>query len=398
MPPPSLTSSERRRAYKGPVLFSHGFRPFFLLAGLWAALALAIWITVLATGSEIPSRLGGAEWHMHEMVFGYATAVIAGFLLTAVPNWTGRLPVIGWPVAGLTGVWLAGRLALFFSAYLPPLVAPLIDMAFLLLLGLVIAREVFAGRNWRNLKVLGVILVLALANGIFHVEAAQGTAYEGYGIRLGIAATLLLIILIGGRVIPSFTGNWMKRNGITKLPTPFNRFDSVAMATGGAALAAWVVLPESPLTRWLALAAGILHLLRVARWGGLRTFAEPLVTVLHAAYVFVPVGFLMLGLGELLPGWRGPLQIPHAWMVGAIGGMTLAMMTRVSLGHSGRPLQSNGGIVALYLAILVAVIFRIGSEMVPGAGWLLYTSATGWIGGFLGFVVLYYPILSRPRI
>lgn len=391
------TSSERRRSYAGPILFSHGFRPMFLAAGIWAALALTIWITTLATGHVIPSRMFGADWHMHEMLFGYSTAVIAGFLLTAVPNWTGRMPVVGWPVAGLTGLWVAGRIALLFSDYLPPLIAPLIDVSFLVLLGAIIAREVIAGKNWRNLKVLGVVSVLAIANIIFHIEAARGSAYSGFGIRLGIGAALFLIILIGGRVIPSFTRNWMMRNGVTKLPAPVSRFDSIAIGFGGLALFAWVVTPEFVAVRGLSLIAGLLHLIRVARWNGWKTFPEPMVTVLHAAYVFIPIGFLTLALGDLLPNWSGPLQIPHAWMVGAIGGMTLAMMTRVSLGHSGRPLQSSPAIVAMYLAILVAVIFRMASEMLPGADYLLYISATGWIGGFAGFVIVYFPIFTQPK-
>ena len=193
---------------------------------------------------------------MHEMVFGYSTAVIAGFLLTAVPNWTGRMPVVGGPVAALTGLWIAGRIALLASDFLPSLVAP------------IIAREVIAGKNWRNLKVLGIVLVLATANILFHIEAANGSAYSGFGIRLGIGATLFLIILIGGRVIPSFTRNWMVRNGSTHLPTPVNRFDSISIGFGGLALLAWVIAPEFVAVRGLSLIAGVLHLIRVTRWYG----------------------------------------------------------------------------------------------------------------------------------
>jgi len=391
------TSSERRRAFTGPIVFSHGFRPFFLVAGIWAALALLIWTVTLATGNDVPSQITGADWHMHEMVFGYTSAVIAGFLLTAVPNWTGRLPVVGWPVAGLTGIWVAGRLALYTSEYLPVFLAPLIDISFLLVLGIVIAREVISGKNWRNIKVLVIVLLLALANIVFHIEAANGSAYSGYGVRLGIGTIIFLITLIGGRVIPSFTRNWMVRSGIQKLPTPMNRFDSIALAFGGMAIVAWVIMPEFTIVRLLNLIAGGLHLVRVARWSGWRTLAEPLVMILHVTYVFIPIGFLMLALGDLVPGWSGSLQIPHAWMVGAIGGMTLAMMTRVSLGHSGRILQSSRAIVAIYLAFLVAAVFRIASEMFVAADYLLYISATGWILAFAGFVVVYFPILTQPK-
>lgn len=383
------TSSTQRRAYSGPILFSHGFRPFFLFAGIWAALALTIWITTLVTGTGVPSQMYGADWHMHEMLFGYATAVIAGFLLTAVPNWTGRMPVVGWPVAALSGLWVAGRVAVTFSDYLTPLIAALIDVSFLITLGAVIAREVFSGKNWRNLKVLGLVTVLALANAIFHYEAATGSAYSGYGVRLGIGGVIFLIMLLGGRVIPSFTRNWMMRHGVQTLPTPNNRFDSIALLAGGLAVVFWIASPDFIGTRALTLSAGIINLGRVARWKGWTAMQEPLVVVLHASYVFIPVGFISLAIN--------PVQIPHAWMVGAIGGMTMAMMTRVSLGHSGRPLQSNRKVVAIYLLLLIATVFRMASEYLPTVDALLHISATGWILAFLGFVIVYFPILTQPR-
>lgn len=383
-------SSSRRRAFTGPVLFSHGFRPFFLFAGIWAALALTIWITTLATGTGVPSQMLGADWHMHEMLFGYSTAVIAGFLLTAVPNWTGRMPVVGWPVAALSGLWVAGRIAVTFSDYLTTPIAALIDVSFLVALGAIIAREVFAGKNWRNLKVLGIVSVLAIANAIFHYEASIGVAYSGYGVRLGIGAVISLIMLLGGRVIPSFTRNWMVRHGVTTLPTPNNRFDSIAMLAGGLAVVFWIALPDFIGTRALMLSAGIIHTGRVARWYGWTTLKEPLVAVLHATYAFIPIGFVSLAIN--------PVQIPHAWMVGAIGGMTMAMMTRVSLGHSGRALKSNGKVVAIYLLLLIAVTFRMASEYFPTQDTLLYISATGWILGFFLFVVAYLPILAKPKV
>lgn len=384
------TSSERRRAYTGPALLSHGFRPFFLFAGIWAALALSIWVTALATGQHLPSRMFGADWHIHEMVFGYSSAVMAGFLLTAIPNWTGRMPVVGWPVAALVGLWIAGRLAIALSDFLHPFIAALIDVGFLVVFGVVIAREILAGKNWRNLKVLGLVLVLTIANVLFHWESYNSQAYSGYGVRLGIGTVIFLIMLIGGRVIPSFTRNWMARHGVDAFPIANNRFDTIAMGFSGLAIMAWVAAPAFLGTQALSLIAAALHTIRLARWFGWRTLKEPLVTILHVAYLFIPLGFAMLALGD-------PLQIPHAWMVGAVGGMTMAMMTRVSLGHSGRALQSNAGIVTIYTAILTAAIFRITSEVFPTIDALLYISATAWIFGFLAFVVIYMPILAGPR-
>ncbi|OUS08248.1 hypothetical protein A9Q96_01960 [Rhodobacterales bacterium 52_120_T64] len=385
-----LTTSERRRAYKGPVLFSHGFRVFFLLAGIWAALAMILWVIFLATGTPIPSRMIGTDWHMHEMVFGYSSAVIAGFLLTAVPNWTGRLPVLGWPVVGLSGIWVAGRLAIFVSEWLPAVISPLVDIAFLIVLGAVLAREIIAGKNWRNLKVLGVVALMAISNGIFHYETLNGSAINGYGIRMGVGTIVSLIILIGGRVIPSFTRNWLVRQGPGRLPTPVNRFDAFAIAIAIAAVLLWLAAPEFVGSRLLNMIAGAAHAIRLTRWAGWRTVAEPLVLILHVGYAFVPLGFLLLAIS-------GGTQIPHAWMVGVIGVVTLAMMTRVSLGHSGRPLASTKAIVALYGAIILAALLRITTEFLPHLNYLLYISATMWIAAFAGFAIAYYPILAKPH-
>jgi len=386
-----LTSSERRRAYQGPVLFSHGFRIFFLLAGIWAALAMTLWVAFLATGSQIPSRMIGVDWHTHEMVFGYSSAVIAGFLLTAVPNWTGRLPVLGWPVVGLSSIWVAGRVAIFMSEWLPPLVAPLIDSAFLVVLAAVLAREIIAGKNWRNLKVLGVVALLAISNGIFHFESLNGSAFGGYGIRMGVGTIVFLIILIGGRIIPSFTRNWLVRQGPGRLPTADNHFDTFAIGIAIAAILTWMIAPESVGVRILSALAAITHFIRLARWTAWRTLAEPLVTILHIGYAFIPLGFVLLAIGD-------GTKIPHAWTAGVIGVMTLAMMTRVSLGHSGRPTASTNAIKALYWAIIMAAVLRITTEFLPDQTYLLYASATLWIAAFTGFAIVYYPILAKRRI
>lgn len=385
------TTSERRRAYKGPVLFSHGFRIFFLLAAVWAALAMTLWVVFLATGQEIPSRMMGADWHMHEMVFGYSSVVIAGFLLTAVPNWTGRLPVLGWPVVGLSAIWVAGRLSIFISEWLPAIVSPLIDSAFLIVLAAVLAREIIAGKNWRNLKVLGVVALLAASNAIFHYETLNGSAFGGYGIRLGVGTIVFLIILIGGRIIPSFTRNWLVRQEPGRLPTPVNRFDAFAVGLAVAALITWTIAPEFVGGRILNALAAVTHTIRLARWAGWRTIPEPLALILHIGYAFLPLGFLLLAIGD-------GAQIPHAWMVGVIGVMTMAMMTRVSLGHSGRPLAATWAITTLYVAVILAALLRITTEFMPDQTYLLYISATSWIAAFGGFAFVYYPILAKPRV
>ena len=391
------TTSEKRRAYTGPAIFSLGFRPFFFGAALWAALAMTLWIMVVAAEVDLPSRFSPVDWHLHEFVFGYTTAVIAGFLMTAVPNWTGRMPVMGWPVAALAALWLAGRLAILFSAYLPVLVAPIVDVSFLVALGLVIGREIIAGKNWRNLKVFIILILILAANVLFHVEAATTAGFDGYGIRMAVAMIVFLIILVGGRIIPSFTRNWLARRPPGRLPTAFNNFDKAVMVLSAVALALWVVLPESLATRPLAAIAALAHFARLVRWAGWRTGAEPLLAVLHIGYLFIPTGFLMLSLGEWMPGWTRASQIPHAWTAGAIGVVTLAMLTRTSLGHSGRPLTATKAVTAIYAFVITSVLARLLAEFLPDYSLLLDIAGTFWILGFSGFVIYYTPILFKKR-
>ena len=394
------TSLQQRRAYDGPVFLSLGFRPFFMFAGIWAVLAMGLWLAVLISGRELPSRMIGSDWHQHEMVFGYTSAVIAGFLLTAVPNWTRRPPVTGLPLAGLFALWLAGRLALLFSAFLPVLAAPLIDMSFLAVLIFVIGREIIAGKNKRNLKLLIILGLLLLANGVYHYEAMNGGAARGTGIRLGTAMILMLIMVIGGRIIPSFTRNWLVGQGRSggELPTPFNSFDLVALAFAALALMCWLTAPNTLALRILAAITALLHFARMSRWSGLSCISEPLVLVLHAAYLFVPIGFFMLALGDLVPSWTGGTRVPHAWTAGAIGVMTVAVMTRASLGHSGRPLKSTPTISMIYALIIAAVLARMSSEIIGENTVLLYSSAALWLLAFVSFTVAYFPLFTKPRI
>lgn len=392
------TSSQLRRAYRGPAFFGLGFRPFFFGAGLWAAVSMTVWVFSFAAGIDIPSQLSGIDWHLHEFVFGYTTPVIAGFLLTAVPNWTGRMPVIGWPVAALAGLWLAGRIATFFSVVLPPFWAEAIDLSFIPVVALIIAREIVAGKNWRNLKVLIILALIGTANGVFHYEAYNGAGFDGYGIRAGVALIVMLIMVVGGRIIPSFTRNWLVRQTTGRLPTSMNGFDKTVMAFSALALAIWVLYPEAAAMRPLAAFAGLLNLARLTRWAGERTFAEPLLSILHVGFLFIPLGFLTIAAGEWLPGWTRASQIPHAWTAGAIGLVTLAMLTRTSLGHSGHPLQATKTITAIYTLVLLAVLFRIAGEFFPHVTPLLHAAATFWILGFGLFAVSFGPIFFKPRV
>ncbi len=388
------TSAEQIRAFTGPALLSYGFRPFFLFGALWAALSVALWLPMLSGHLVLPSTLSPIEWHVHELVYGYVPAIVGGFLLTAVPNWTGRLPVVGTRLAALFGLWVAGRLAIFFSLWTGPMLAAAVDLAFLTAMIFVSAREIIAGNNARNLKVLLGVMLLLVGNALFHLEAIAGIG-NGEGTRLGIAATLLLIMLIGGRIIPSFTRNWLARLESGRLPVPFNRFDIAVIAASAVALVSWVILPDTSLTAGAAFAAAALNIARLARWAGDRTAAEPLVLILHIAYAFVPIGFVLLALGILRPDLVAASGALHGWTIGAIGIMTLAVMTRASLGHTGRQLTASRPIQLIYLAAIIAAVARIASAFDILREPMLHLSATAWVAAFGGFVIVYAPLLMR---
>lgn len=388
------TSAEQMRAWQGPALFSFGFRPFFLFAALWAAFAMVLWILALSGALDLPTRFDPVSWHAHAFLFGYLGAVLAGFLLTAVPNWTGRLPLVGWPLAALFALWCAGRVAVLFSALLPTGVAMAVDLAFPLVLGATILREIVAGKNWRNLMVLGLLAVFTLANALFHLDTARGDyAAQGIGLRLGLATAIMMIGVIGGRIIPSFTRNWLVRAGHDARPVPpMQRFDKAVLLASIAGLLLWVVLPDDPVSAVALLAMGALHLVRLTRWQGHRTGAEPLVWVLHLSYALIPLGAIALGLAGLTG--TGTAAAQHLWMAGAIGSMTLAVMTRATLGHSGQPLLADRWTLAIYLVFFGSVAARFGADSLP-----ILTDVSGllWTVAFSGFAVVYGRLLLRAK-
>ena len=395
------TSAERIRAWTGPAILTYGFRPFFLGAGLWAACAMVVWIPLLSGLLDLPTRFDPVTWHAHEFLFGYLGAVVAGFLLTAVPNWTGRLPVVGWPLGTLVTLWLAGRMAVAISLCLPHWTVALADLSMPLALIGFLAREIVAGKNWRNLIVLGMLIAFTLANAVYHWQAATGDfAGGGLGLRIGLGAGIMMIAVIGGRIVPSFTRNWLVKRDGTRLPTPpMQPFDRAALLILLTALLLWVIVPDGSVTGAMLITAGVVHCARLVRWAGLRTLAEPLVWVLHAGYAFLPLGALALGLSAFRPDLVGQGAAQHVWMAGAIGLMTLAVMTRATLGHTGRDLTAGTGTLAIYLCLIGAVLVRLTAGFAPGiAGSLYAISGLCWIAAFGGFAILYGPMLLRSRI
>lgn len=394
------TTAEQMREWRGPAILSFGFRPMFLIATAWAVIEMIAWIAMLSGHLNLPTRFDPVTWHAHAFLFGYLSAVIAGFLLTAVPNWTGRLPVVGWRLGGLSVLWIVGRLAVMASAGLPVWVVVVADSAFLVALWAVIAREIISGKKWNNLPVLLLVAVFMLANVVFHIEAANGViAAQGYGLRSGVAVALVLVSLIAGKIIPSFTRNWLAKRGTENLPTPpMQRFDKATLLATILALGIWVVAPHAALTGLGLLTIAALHLIRLMRWSGVATLGEPLVWVLHLAYAFVPLGALFNGVAILTPGAISQATALHIWTAGALGLMTIAVMSRASLGHAGYPLTAGSGTTLVYGSLVMSVLARVAADFAPFyREGLLYLSALFWIGCFGGFVVVYGPMLVRAK-
>ncbi len=371
-----------------------GFRPLFLAAGAWAALALAVWLSALAGLWEIPSVFDATLWHAHEMIFGFAAAAIGGFLLTAIPNWTTRPPVRGWTLGLLALAWLAGRLAMMFSEIIGAPAAAVVDLLYLTALVALAAREIVAGGNPRNLPIAGVVGVIAIANALVHLEVIGGPESAAFGTRLAIVCIALLVSLIGGRIVPAFTRNWLVARESASLPAAVGRLDHATLVATLLAGLVWAVFPERAESGWLALLAGLLHLVRLGRWQGHRTLSDPLLWVLHLAYLWLAAGFLLLGGAVLWP--ELPLSAAlHALTAGAFSTMILAVMTRASLGHAGRELRAGPGDVSAFLLVTAAALARLAAPVVSEP-WVIMASGVLWIAGFGLFVVLYLPVFLSP--
>jgi uncharacterized protein involved in response to NO len=334
-------------------LWSYGFRPFFLAAALWACIAMVLWIGLLSGWWTFAGDYGVIAWHAHEFLFGYIAAVMTGFLLTAIPNWTGRFPLQGKPLLALFVLWLAGRAAMLAVDEIGTIAAAIVDCAYLVTLTAVITREIVAGSNWRNLRVGVLVALTAVANIVFQAEVVIYAA-PTYGLRLAVAAIVGLIMVVGGRITPSFTSNWLTRQGIGKRPAPLDRFDIASIAFAALALVAWIAAPDWDGTAALLLLMAIAQAARLSRWAGTQTWREPILFVLHVGYAFVPVGALMLSLSILWPRIVPASGALHAWTTGAMGIMTLAVMTRATLGHTGRDVLSTPMTTVIYGAMLLA--------------------------------------------
>jgi uncharacterized protein involved in response to NO len=401
-----IDTGAQKRRYTGPVFFEYGFRPFFLGAGIQAVLAMLAWMAWITLQQQDAGWVGLSiagpvhQWHAHEMIFGYGLAVVTGFFLTAVPNWTGRQPVRGFLLAILFGLWLFARIASWTSAWLPPAAVALPELAFIGMLAYLVAQALLSGWSKRNFVFLPLLTVLFVSAALYHLEAMAITGWtSGIGHLLAIDALIVLVTVIGGRVVPAFTTNVLRREGVEPLPRASDKRDTVAILMVVAVLVADLVAPGSVATGWVALAAGIAASVRMAGWRAGHVLSSPILWVLHLGYAWLAFGLLFKGFALVTEAVPEILAL-HALTIGALGCMTLGVMTRAALGHTGRPLKVPSAIAVSYLLVSLAAAVRITWPLLefPFDDAAMLASGLLWSAAFLIFTVVYWPVLTGPRI
>ncbi len=381
------------------VPFAYGFRPFFLAAGWYALLAVGAWLLLYRAGAAPFGSLPAFLWHAHEMLFGFVAAAIAGFMLTAVPSWTGSRGYAGRPLIILFCAWLAGRIAIAAAGMLPlPLVA-VAELAFLPALAITLAPALFRSTN-RNRPLLFVIFALWATDAAFVYALAEGDVLlASRAVRIALDIVLLLVTVIGGRIVPAFTAGGLRKRGVAAQVRTFPVVERLAIGGMVAVILFDLLLPAHWATAVVALLAALAHVARMTGWQTVRTFPEPIVWILHAAYAWLPVG-LFLKAAWMLTGAAWAVHWPHALGAGAAATMILAVMTRATLGHTGRPLVAPKPIAWAYgLLVAAAAVRALGPAVLP----LDYTHVVVcagllWIAAFALYAWVYTPILLRPRV
>jgi uncharacterized protein involved in response to NO len=385
--------------YQGPAVLSYGFRPFFLSAALFAGAAIPAWVLVFAGLGSAPFLYAPREWHVHEMLFGFLPAVMTGFLLTAVPNWTGRTPIRGLPLLWWWILWLAGRL-LVAMPVTPPTMAAVLDGAFVVVIAAYVWREIARSGSWDRAPIGVLISGYAAANIWFHFLTYYGTATDAAE-RTAIMMVMLLLTLIGGRITPSFTEEYFQQHNVGPLPAASPLVDGPAIGMVLVAAVAWIVRPASAVTGALFLAAGTLNLIRLARWRGWMARQEPLVSILHVGYGWVALSLLALG-GAVLGVGLPPANAVHVLTTGAVGTMTLGVMTRASLGHTGRPRRADALTVTMYGLVNLGAVLRVFAPAADAsaapATLMLGLASICWSGAYLLFAAVYGRFLIRPSL
>lgn len=388
-------SETERNATVYPAVLAYGFRPFFLLAGIHASIAIPLWVAMLEgldlAGLALPAHV----WHAHEMLFGFVAAAVAGFLLTAVPSWTNRRGYAGAPLAGLVLLWIAGRAVTTIPMDLSPLWIAVIDLAFVPMLALTILPALVRSGNRRNLVFIGLLALLFASNLHFHLSGAVATG----PLLLGMNVMFFMLTMLGGRIVPAFTSAALKQQGLEAQIRRYQPLDKAVLIGVGGVLVVDLVFPNGSLALLVAVVTALLLCVQLSKWQGHRTLKMPIIWVLHAAYMWLPMCLALKAawmIGAPVPGtsWL------HALTVGAIATMIMGVMSRASLGHTGRALVAPGGIVVAYYLVTGAALSRVfGLILFPAAGALwMVVSAFLWCLAFALFVVTYAPILCRPRI
>ncbi len=385
--------------YAGPAFLSYGFRPFFLGAALFTGLAVLAWVALFAGRVSVDFLYPPREWHVHEMLFGYLPALIAGFLLTALPNWTDRVPLRGAPLLAMFLLWVAGRL-LMAVPLAGASAAAVVDGAFLVLLATYVWREIAAAGVWDRVPIGILVSLYAVTNILFHLSALRGAPTD-LPERLALSVMTLMLTIIGGRLTPTFTREYLAERNMSPLPVAFSPVDGIAIALVLVGVMTWVFQPESVWAGVVLIVAGMASLMRLLRWGGWRTWHEPLVLILHVGYGWVGLFLLALGASILGVGFT-PENAIHLLTTGAMGTMTLAVMTRASLGHTGRARHADRLTVTIYLLVNIGALLRIfaPNPEIPTTltHVMLGLSALSWSGAYLLFAFVYGPFLLRPSL
>lgn len=380
------------------VPFAYGFRPFFLAAGWYALIAIGLWLWLYQAGLAPFGRLPAFQWHAHEMLFGFVAAAIAGFMLTAVPSWTGERGFAGRPLVVLASLWLAGRVAVALAGVLPLPVVAFAELAFLPAVAATIAPSLLRSSN-RNAPLLIVLFALWATDATFvYALAGSDVLLAGTALRAALDIVLVLVTIIGGRIVPAFTASALRRRGADVRVRTHRAVEMTAIVSMIVLVFADLVAPTHRVTAAIALLAAVAHGARIAGWQTLKTFSEPIVWVLHAAYVWLPVGLFLKAVWLLAgPAWAA--HWPHALGAGAVATMILAVMTRASLGHTGRPLVVAKRIAWAYgLLVLAAAVRVFGPSVLPVSyAHVIACAAVLWLAAFVLYVWVYTPILLRPR-
>lgn len=378
-------------------LFNYGFRSFFLLAAAAGIVLIAAWLALLSGLRWPGAPLNLLAWHGHELLFGFGLAAVAGFMLTAMAVWTGRPQVQGHALAVLVMLWLTARLAMLLSGALPTWLLLPLAIAFPVALAITVGRDILAAGNRRNYPMVAVVGAFALLDG-FSLLAYAGILVQGAAAQtLALHLLLLLIVIIGGRIIPAFSANWLRQHGFAQLPQVRPNLERAVIGLTLAVALVDSLLPGGWLLAVLAAVAALAHGTRLIGWRGWQTRRNPLLLILHLGYAWLPLGYLLLALHAAGFG-IGHSAALHAFGAGAMGTMILAVMTRVTLGHTGRPLDVGGTTIILYGCILAAGLTRLAASLHPPAyNALLGLSGLLWITAFGLFLAVYGPMLCRPR-